>query len=133
MGKSMAPLLDVILIVMTVFMVTAAVAIERMGERERVGPPIHLPKKLKGLEKKTGLSQRKPITLSLKEKKNGGASFYLGNRLIPSGKIESELSKIKPSEVILRVSQGVTHRHTAKILQFAEKMHFAVAFVTASK
>ncbi|MDP6180674.1 MAG: hypothetical protein QGG48_12355, partial [Desulfatiglandales bacterium] len=126
MGKSMAPLLDVILIVMTVFMVTAAVAIERMGERERLGPPIHLPKTLKSLEKKIGLSQRKPITLSLKEEKKGGASFYLGNRLIPSEKIESELHKINPSEVILRVGRGVTHRHTAIILQFAEKMKFAV-------
>ena len=133
MGKSMAPLLDVILIVMTVFMVTAAVAIERMGGRERVGPSIRLPKKLKGLEKKSGLSQKKAITVSIKEKNNGEASFYLGDRLILTKEVEKELAKINPSEIILRVGQGVTHRHTARILQLAEKMHFALAFVTASK
>ena len=131
MGKSLAPLLDVILIVLTMFMITAAVAIERMGERERLGPPLRLPKTLTDLPSTGGLSNRKSLTLSVKPSGKGeGATYFIGDRRVVAEKLESALRARRPPEVLLRVDGRVPHRYTARILQLAEKMGFAISFVT---
>ncbi|MDP7246464.1 MAG: biopolymer transporter ExbD [Planctomycetota bacterium] len=130
MGKTLAPLLDIILIVMTVFMVTAAVAIEKMGDRERVGPSLQFPKTMKDLSSKSGFTQKKSLTVSIKPKGKWDAVFYIENRRMSGERLINELEKRRPARIVLRVDGRVSHLHTAQILQLAEKLRFAVSFVT---